>query len=174
MRDLLIKVNRITSKDAMCIEVLTASGEELDDMDADVLQLFNDMFFDTCSEDMLEYYENECGLKPLASQSLADRRSAVIARWCSENRCSLEMMQDVADAWNNGKTNITYNGSLITVNFIDKGIPTGLEQLKSALNEVRPAHIPISYVFIYTAWADLLTQTWSEVSTETWESIRTR
>ena len=80
----------------------------------------------------------------------------------------------VADSWQYGKTTVDYKSSKLIVTFIDKGIPTDIEGLKAALEETKPAHIPIEYIFTYNTWADLKLKTWGELKTGTWAEAKVR
>ena len=83
-------------------------------------------------------------------------------------------MQMVADSWQYGKTTVDYENSKLIVTFIDKGVPTDIEGLKAALEETKPAHIPIEYIFTYNTWADLKLKTWGELKTGTWAEAKVR
>ena len=63
---------------------------------------------------------------------------------------------------------------VITVTFTDKGIPTGLEDLKAAIEEAKPAHLAVEYIVTYNTWEDVKAMTWSEVSGTTWEGLLVR
>ena len=63
---------------------------------------------------------------------------------------------------------------VITVTFTDKGIPTGLEDLKAAIEEAKPAHLAVEYIVTYNTWNDIANMTWTEASASTWEGLLVR
>ena len=167
------KVNKINLTCPMVNAILDAFGMELDDLDSRRRQINDDMFFDTCSEDMLKFYEAEAGITPYQSD-IDDRRYSLIAKWRASGHTSVETMQNIADSWKYGKTEIDFQDGKIVVTFTDKGIPNDLEGLKAALEDAKPAHLPIEYVYTYNTWNDVLTLTWDQAKTSTWDELQTR
>jgi len=168
------RLNKIDQQDPFVTAIANALQIELDSIEAVIVQTNDDIFFDTCSETMLKAYEAEAGITPLASQSLSDRRSAVAAKWKSTGKCDINLLQAIADSWKYGKVLVDFVDNKIKISFADKGIPLDLDGLKAALEEVRPAHLPITYIFVYNTWADVKKLTWAQVKTGTWENLKVR
>lgn len=166
------KMNKLNQHDPFVIKWSEAIQAELDTETAEAQQISRNVFFDECEEKVLAYYEKEAGTQT-ASTSLDDRRSAVMAKWLSSNVPSLAMVQQVADAWNDGKVSCAYDKSNLTINvrFIDKGVPTGLADLKEAIENVIPAHLAVSYVVEGYTWNDIKDNTWSFYSNTSWEEL---
>lgn len=169
---ILKKINKLNQRDPLVKEIVNAIQMELNEQADESLRIGRDIFFDECEEAVLELYEKEAGVSP-SSTSLDDRRSSVMAKWLSSNVPSLAMVQRVADAWNDGKVSCAYDKSAMTirVNFIDKGVPTGLDDLKRAIEDVIPAHLGITYVITGYTWKDLSANTWSSYANTTWSEI---
>ncbi len=170
---MLKRINKLNADDPMTKNIISAIAAEHDLQKGDVEQVLRNLFFDTCSLEMLEFYEKECGITQKA-KSEADRRSAVEAKWKSDGKCDIVLLQLIADSWQYGKTSVDYSNSKLVVSFIDKGIPTDVDGLKAALEEAKPAHIPIEYVYTYNTWADLKTTTWGTLKTGTWGEAKVR
>lgn len=169
-----IRMNKLNSDDEMVRDLIDAIGGCMDSTDEENRQAIKDMFISTCSTERLKEYEKETGIIPAASQSEEDRRSAVIAKWKSDNKCDIELLRITADSWKYGKTDIDFVDNKLQISFNDKGIPTDLDGLKAAIEEVKPAHIDVIYVFIYTVWNEVKTKTWNEVKTMTWDELKVR
>lgn len=167
------KMNKLNQRDPFVKMWMSAIQTALDEQKGLTEQTGKDIFFDTCSEAVLAIYEREAGLNA-GSSLLEDRRSAVIAKWVASNVPSLEMVQKIADSWSYGKTECAYDNLTITVSFVDKGIPTGLEELKAAIEEAIPAHLAVNYAFKFNTWRDVSEITWETASAQTWEDILTR
>lgn len=167
------RINKLNKDDPMVRNVIAAIAKEHGLQIEEAQQVLSDLFFDTCSLRMLEFYEKECGITQKAA-SEADRRSAVEAKWRSDGKCDIVLLQLVADSWKNGKTDIDYKNSKLIVTFVDKGVPTDLDGLKTALEATKPAHIPIEYIFKYNTWADLRAFTWAELRSSTWDEVKVR
>ncbi|MGL5427209.1 MAG: putative phage tail protein, partial [Cetobacterium sp.] len=54
------------------------------------------------------------------------------------------------------------------------GIPRDVEVLKSAINEAKPAHLPIEYTFRYRTWGNLLENNWRYYKQFTWGQVLRR
>ena len=170
---MLKKMNNLNQHDPFVINVAEAIETDLNEQANVIGQLRQGNFFDTCSEAVLAIYEKEAGVKS-ESKELDDRRSSVMAKWLTSNVASLESIQQIADSWSYGKTDCSYADMVITVTFTDKGIPTGLEDLKAAIEEAKPAHLAVEYIVTYNTWEDVKAMTWSEVSGTTWEGLLVR
>lgn len=167
------RINKLNKDDPMTRNIIEAIAAEHELQRSDVEQVLKNLFFDTCSLKMLEFYETECGITSKAA-SEADRRSAVEAKWKSDGKCDIMLLQMIADSWKYGKTDIDYEDFKLTVAFIDKGVPTDIEGLKQELEEAKPAHIPIEYIYTYNTWGDLKLKTWGELKTGTWAEAKVR
>lgn len=167
------RMNRLNQRDPMVQNWMSSIQMELNRQAEKTAQLGKDILFDECSEAVLAIYEREAGLDA-GSSLLEDRRSAVIAKWIASNVPSLDMVQRIADSWSYGKTECSYDNLTVTVRFVDKGIPTGLEELKAAIEEAIPAHLAINYEFYFTTWDELKGKTWGAAPSITWNELRVR
>lgn len=167
------KMNKLNQRDPMVQNWMAAIQPNLNEQHDATVQLSKDILIDECSEEVLALYEKEAGVIP-SSTSLPDRRSAVMAKWISDGVPSLKMIQKVADSWSFGKTECSYSDLVISVEFTDKGIPTGINDLMKAIEDVKPAHIAVNYIYKYNTWNDVNTMTWASASDVTWEGIMVR
>lgn len=168
---MLDRIHKLNKADPFVQNIASAIQNEQNEQVLKAEQIILNMFFDTCSVEMLEKYEDECGITQKAEKE-EDRRAAVEAKWKTSGKCDIDFLRLLADSWQYGKTSIDYTNDAIVVTFADKGVPTDLEGLKKALEEARPAHIPIEYIFNFNTWAELKKFTWAEIKTETWESVK--
>ena len=161
---ILYRINKLNAKDPMVEEIISAIATEMDVIDEEAQQIINDMFFSTCSEEMLRFYEKEAGITPLPGQSIDGRRSSVEARWKSTGRVDVEQLQAVADSWKNGKVDVDFVGNEIQITFVDEyGTPADTDGLEKALDEIKPAHLPIVYFIRYLMLSDIESMALSEL-----------
>lgn len=172
--NIIYRLGSLNGGSAFVQDIAAAIGQAMEHQDADIEQITKDMFFTTCSESMLDYYEAEAGIVPAANQSIDARRSTLIARWRSNGKSDLELLQLTADAWQNGKVQLDFRNGVIEVSFTDKGLPEDLDALKAALEEVAPAHLPFNYTVAFTSWAELAADRWNNLSSLTWAELRVR
>ncbi len=148
--ELLYRINKLNAADPMVRDIMEAIGEEMDLADAKTAELISDMFFDTCTETMLKIYEQEADITPKTGQSIAGRRAALEAKWKSSGKTDLEILRSVAESWKNGKADVDFVNNKIQITFIDEfGLPEDRTGLEIALDEVKPAHLPIVYFIRY-------------------------
>lgn len=153
MRDdkILKRLNKLNSDDLMVQDVIKAIGAEMDRTDSAGDRIRTDMIFQTCSEEMVRFWEEKMQIVPKPGQDLDGRRATIEARWKATGKVNVELLQEVADSWKYGKVDVKFNtGNKIEITFNDTlGIPKDTEGLKDALEEVKPAHIPIIFIAIY-------------------------
>ncbi len=162
--DVIKRINKLNAVDPMVDNVIAAIAAEMDRTDQDAQQIIADMYFDTCSEQMLEFYEREAGITPLQGQGIDGRRSAVEAKWKSSGKIDIAMLQAVADSWQHGKVDVDFVNNKIQITFVDQfGLPSDRAGLELALDEVKPAHLPIIYFVRYLMVADVEAMTLTEL-----------
>ncbi len=162
--ELLRKINKLNAHDPMVQEIMNAIGTELDSIDTSIAEIVADMFFDSCSEDMVLAYEKEAAITPQNGQAIEGRRAAIEARWKSSGKTDLEILRQVAASWKNGKVDVDFVNNKIQITFTDSyGLPADRKGLEAALDEVKPAHLPIVYLVRYLMIADIERMTLSEL-----------
>ena len=53
-----------------------------------------------------------------------------------------------------------------------RGIPSNMTGLKSILEEIKPAHLGINYVFTFATWGEVKKLTWGDLKKMTWDEVR--
>lgn len=160
------RINKLNTVDPLTQAILNAAGQEMDIADQEIEQLGKDQFFDTCSMDRLLAYEKEAGITPLETQSEAGRRSAVEAKWKSSGKVDVAMLQAVANSWKNGKVDVNFVDNKIQITFSDEyGLPADKTGLEIALDDVKPAHLPIVYLVKYLMLSDVEVMTLATLET---------
>lgn len=150
---LLSLINKLYRTDPWLNNLFDAAGMALSEVGAYVDIVWNDYFFDTCSETRLRDYEKEAAIVLPGGQTLDERRSQLQAKWQGASKCTLEAMQAVCNAWRDATIKLEFINGRIRVIFISPiGVPPDLNALQNALEEVKPAHLAIEYQFMYKTW----------------------
>lgn len=136
---------------------LDAKGRELDDL---YLALDDTLaqFFVRSATWALERWEVELGISIDLAKPLEQRRSVVESKLRGSGEFSGRLIKNVAEAYNGGKVDVTFQPSEwgFTVKFIDTiGIPPNLEDLKKAIEDIKPAHLSVEYKFKYLLIKDI-------------------
>ena len=160
------RINKLNAVDPLTRAILNAAGQGMDIADQEIDQLGKDQFFDTCSMEKLLAYEKEAGITPLEGQSESGRRSSVEAKWKSSGKVDVAMLQAVADSWKNGRVDVDFVENKIQITFSDEyGLPADRKGLEIALDDVKPAHLPIIYLIRYLMLTDIEAMTLTELET---------
>lgn len=120
--------------------LLSVGTVTLDQLADRVLAIYNSNWFDTLSEEYVDLYESKLGIVKNPSNTLAERRAAIEARWKSSGKVTLEMLQAVADSVAPGSTEITFRDGVIEVNRTGQ-LPG--DAIVDAIEELKPAHLPV-------------------------------
>ncbi len=136
---------------------MDAKGSELDALyfalDETLAQ-----FFVRTSTWALDRWENELGIPADLKKPLEQRRSVVESKLRGSGKFSGRLVKNVAEAYDGGTVNVTFQHTEwgFTVKFIDTiGIPPNLEDLKAAIEEIKPAHLSVEYEFRYLLIRDI-------------------
>lgn len=160
------RINKLNAIDPLTQAILSAIGGEMDLTDEGIEQLGKDQFFDICSIERLRIYEKEAGITPLEGQTESGRRSSVEAKWKSSGKVDVAMLQAVADSWKNGRVDVDFVENKIQITFSDEyGLPADRKGLELALDDVKPAHLPIIYLVRYLMLSDIEAMTLTELET---------
>lgn len=150
---LLSLMNRLYRTDPWLNNLFDVAGMALSEIGAYVDIIWNNYFFDSCSETKLREYEKEAKVVLPGGQSVDQRRSQLMAKWQGAPKCTLETMQAVCNSWRDATITLQFVNGRIRVKFISPvGIPPDLNALQKALEEVKPAHLAIEYQFLYKTW----------------------
>lgn len=128
----------------------------LTQIDTKLSEVYLNFFFTSLTLDGVEYFENLLKITPTQSQTLDDRRSVIRAKWLSKNHSSIGLIQIVCDAWKNGEVVADFAGGKLQIKFVGEyGVPEDLNALTSAINEIKPAHIPFVLLYKYLLIKDI-------------------
>lgn len=163
---ILAQLNKLHRTDPWVNEVFAAAGLPLDTVAGLILDLYNSNWFDLLSEQWILLYEKKMGITPSAEQTLADRRSTIQAKWKSGGKIDLALIQAVCDSWMNGEVSAAFTGGAIQLTFNSIfGVPSDLQTLLGAVDDVKPAHLALAYVLKYLLISDVQAMTLSEMET---------
>lgn len=161
------------SKEVMDIQ--GALENERATLERKIKTLINDLFVITAEN--ISEWENFVGIKVDVSKPLEYRKNNVIARIRGKGTTTKELIKNVSESYADAEVDIIENNNTYSfvVKFVGmKGIPSNLEDLKKAIEEIKPAHLSVSYSFTYNTWEMVSHMTWEEVGNITWDQLRTR
>lgn len=134
-----------------------AQGSEIDSLNQALDEILNQYFVLTATWG-LDYWEKELGIPTEAHKPLSQRRSVILSKIRGIGTVTIAMIKNVAEAYDGGTVEVSQEPALykIVVKFIDTiGIPPNLDDLKAAIEEIKPAHLAVVYEFSYLLIRDI-------------------
>lgn len=133
-------------------DALTATeGVEFDRLYSDIETLLNESYPET-STIFLDRYEKDLQIPVDPTKPVDQRRSVIISKMRGSGKVSGSMIKNVAQAYDGGTVNVGVDipHYTIIITFIDSlGTPLNIDDLKQALEDIKPAHMRIEYKFRY-------------------------
>jgi uncharacterized protein YmfQ (DUF2313 family) len=126
----------------------------------------------------LDFWERELGIETDRLKPVEQRRAVVESKLRGAGKFSGRQVANVAEAYAGGKVDVTFQPEAwsFTVSFVDTmGIPPNIDDLKRAIDELKPAHMAVEYKYRYLVWDDLdkKQKTWDELDAAslTWNEL---
>lgn len=148
---------------------------ETDKLEDDLSNTICECFSATASK-LLARYEKMYGVQTDVTMSDDYRRERIIAKLAGAGTTTKDMIREVAANYSNGEVEIIENNEAnsFVVKFIGTiGVPGNMESLKMTIEEIKPAHLEVTYEYIYQAWSFISSLTWEDATTYTWNELRT-
>lgn len=135
-------------------ELIKAYEEELYKKHLYLDDILNQVNVDTATWG-LDIYEKELNIKKDISKSYEERRSLIKSKLRGIGKVDKALIKLVADSYTNGHVDVKFDNNIkIKFNSL-YGIPSNLDDLKTAINEIKPAHLRILYEFSYLLIEDI-------------------
>lgn len=147
---------------------------EIDSLNEAIEDIVNQCFVDSATWG-LKLWEEFLNIK-VDETKLADyRRSSIKAKLRGSGTITVNLIKNVAESFQNGEVDVTENTSPYTfdIKFVgSKGVPPNLEDLKKAIEEIKPAHLAVTYSFTFNTWNNFKNSTWQQAAEDTWDKLR--
>jgi hypothetical protein len=153
-----------------------ANAIELNSFNQKLDNLLNQFFNDT-ADFTLERWEKELGLEVMNNYDPEFRRSKVKGKLRGSGTVTIKLIENVSESFANAEVAIIENNPAysFTVKFVGtKGIPANLDDLKAAIELIKPAHLAVEYEFTHTTWSEVKAATWGAIKSGTWGELKTR
>lgn len=103
----------------------------------------------------LVIYENELNIPTDLSKSYEDRRAVIKSKWRGSGKVDRTLIKSVADAFTNGACDVGFDGSIVVKFNSFHGVPDNLDDVKNAIEEIKPCHLPVKYEYTYLLIRDI-------------------
>ncbi|MCM3599401.1 YmfQ family protein [Robertmurraya korlensis] len=136
-----------------------------------------DQFFVSTSTDTIERWEKEAGLS-MVDIPIEQRRSNIISKFRGYGTVTVSHIKNLCQSFTNGDVVITEKPSTyeFDIKFVSvRGTPPNLNDLKNVIEQIKPAHLGVTYTYLYTSWDrfDSFNYTWDQIDAlnKTWDQI---
>ena len=156
MKEKLLKLLHRCYRDCPFLNDYFAAVKSVFDTIETVINRLKTLFwFNEIDEATCRYWEKEMQIKPNSSD-IRGRRSGIRAKWVSGIKSNLALIQQVCDSWENGRTKASFTDGVINITFTGEyGVPDNIDDLKKAIEEVKPAHLGYLLGFKYLLIKDI-------------------
>lgn len=164
-------INKIFRNDdiSMCITKITDTA--IENIEIKIDEIKSNIFLDTSTWG-LNIFEKELELEYVADKTIDERKSIINAKWRGAGKLTLELIQDTVKAYTKNAVDLRFN-STIVIDFSSKiGKPKDIDSLFKSIEDIKPAHLGIEYIFRYRVWKDLEPFTWGSLKNSTWTDVR--
>ncbi|MBE1305832.1 DUF2313 domain-containing protein [Clostridium botulinum] len=166
-QQLIANLHKRVRKDPYIKELCNSSGVEMDTVENVLEDIKKQFKFQTMTwgADLLA---SEMGIKLDPSLKQDEKNSIISARWKSEGKADLNLLQAICNSWKNGNVKVSFTEGRIVLKFVGEyGIPTDLDNLKKQINLSKPTHLPVEYLFAYLLLKDVEAMTLTKLENTT-------
>ncbi|UZQ49870.1 putative phage tail protein [Clostridium kluyveri] len=153
-------------------EIFNAEGAEFDTLHVDINDIKAQLNINTATWG-LDIYEKDLGITTDYTKNLDYRRSVIKSKSRGTGKLNAAMIKLVCDAFSNGDVKVTFDG-IIHVKFTSvKGVPPNMDDLKNAVEQIKPAYILLDYLYTYNTYDMLRPKTYNELKSYTYDQLKT-
>ena len=139
-----------------------------------VEDLLLQLFVDTATWGLTSW-EKVYGIKTDITKDYDLRRSRIKSKMRGTGTTTVEMIKNVAESFVNGLVEIVehneqYKFDIKMMSVI--GIPPNMEDLKDAIEELKPAHLAYEIILKYNTWSMASKFKWGDLANRTWGQVR--
>ncbi|MBW5447439.1 DUF2313 domain-containing protein [Cohnella sp. CFH 77786] len=145
--------------------VMYAQGMELDMLRQALDETLAQYFVSTATWG-LDVWERELGIAIDPAKPVEQRRSVVLSKIRGIGTVTVSLIKSVAEAYDGGTVDVAYKPGeyRFTIKFIDTlGVPPNLDDLKRAVEEIKPAHLSVNYEYKYLVINQVQAMTINEI-----------
>lgn len=134
-------------KDSWVQTLMQSAQLQLESLEADAIQLGNELMLNLTSEKQLTVEEMLCGFDVGEKDSIISRKANVSAKWKVKPIITLDTLQAIANSWSDNIIATYPNAEYLKLDFSSsvEAYPKMLESIREAM----PAHIPLFASVLY-------------------------
>lgn len=154
-------------------EIINSIDNEIQRLQ-NTVAITENQFFVTLADRDIQKHEQDVGLISDAVADIETRRGRILSKLRGTGTVTKTMMKNVAASFVNGDIEITEYPSeyCFAVKFTSRtGVPYNISDIQKMIEEIKPAHLAVEYIFTYRLWQDILESlnNWETVNSHTWD-----
>lgn len=170
-------------KDYLPERLVSPAVEDFEDALQPQLDAIADLFagisenelFAATAEKWLPLWEAAFGIPTEPDKSLSDRRSRLLSKLRGAGTTTPERIRQAVSAFANSDCEIIERTAdyAFDIRFVGVyGIPPNIDDVKAAVEEMKPAHLAYRLIFLYHCWQDYKAQIWGSAAQKTWAEMK--
>lgn len=164
-------INKIFRNDDISKHIAKISQNELENIEIKITDIKSNIFLDTSTWGM-NIFEKELNIEYVEDKTIDERKALISAKWRGSGKLTLELIQDTVKAYTTNVVSVRFNGTII-IDFSDKiGVPNDVDSLMKSVEDIKPAHLGVDYIFRYRTWGDLKPFTWKAIDKYSWKNVK--
>jgi uncharacterized protein YmfQ (DUF2313 family) len=153
---LLKKMPGFYENSGMMMNLFLVEDKEIQNL-RDALESTLNQYFIESADTTIDRWEKEVGL-PKSNLPLEQRRSTIMSKLRGYGTVTVSKLRNVCAAYGNGDAQIIEKPS--TYEFEIKfdsimGIPPNMDDLKKVIEQIKPAHLGVTYVYTFLTMGEL-------------------
>lgn len=163
--------------DGLHSKEIKVTGNALDDIQNEIDKLEIELLIPTAVNEGIQKFEEFLGIPMDSEKPIDQRKSVIIGRLRGNATVTKDLIKSVAESYDKGIVEVIeyFDQYSFVVKFVDtRGVPPNIEDLKAAIEEIKPAHLAVKYEYKYTIWGELKATIWGLIQNGSWDQLRTR
>ena len=169
------KMSSFYEQSGMMLKLFEVEDTEIQSLEDAIENTFDQFFIDS-ADTTIDRWEEEVGI-PKSSLPIDQRRATVKSKLRGYGTVTVSHIKTVCDSYTNGDVSITEKPDYefeIKFNSV-RGIPPNMSDLQAQIEQIKPAHLGVTYVYLYTTWNrfDSFNYTWDQFDSlnKTWDEL---
>lgn len=149
------RLQQFMRKSKVYEQIFEADEEQLRNRNERVDDLCKQLSVDTATWG-LPIHEQEYGISVDETKPYSERRALIKSKMRGSGIVTADLIKSVALAFTGGEVDVGFDGDILIEFTNIYGIPENMDDFKSAINNIKPAHLDVYYSFLYAVYRDLI------------------
>lgn len=146
-------INKLYRNDPWVRQLYDAAGVTMEDVDKKLDELFDNVFFDTASEQGVLNYEKDLAIG--AEGTLDERRRRVQAKWQQSGKLDLEKIRKIVKIYVLDDIDVLFENGRLKLVFNNSSFVYALPDIRRDMEVVKPAHLGMEVADLHSVDSEL-------------------